>query len=102
MGTTAALLRSRMCASPTDPPPRPAAGTLARRARVLVVDDEPLVAESLRLLLSDEFSVTALTQPDRALAGIVGGETFDVILCDVMMDGMNGVELRNRIESVEP
>jgi DNA-binding NarL/FixJ family response regulator len=75
---------------------------MARRARVLVVDDEPLVAESLRLVLSDEFAVTALTDPEGVLAHIVAGETFDVILCDVMMEGLNGVELRNRIEAVQP
>jgi CheY-like chemotaxis protein len=66
-----------------------------------VVDDEPLVAESLRLVLSDEFSVTALTNPERALEGIVSGESFDVILCDVVMPLMSGVELRNRIEAVD-
>jgi len=75
---------------------------MPRRPRVLVVDDESLVAESLRLVLSDEFSVTAITDPEIALAGIVGGESFDVILCDVMMPVLNGVELRNRIEAVSP
>ena len=75
---------------------------MPRRPRVLVVDDEPLVAESLRLVLSDEFSVTALTAPEHALSGIVAGESFDVILCDVMMPRMNGVELRDRIDAVSP
>ncbi len=75
---------------------------MARRARVLVVDDEPLVAESLKRVLSDEFSVTAMTEPQGALADISAGESFDVILCDVMMPDMNGVELRNRIEAVAP
>jgi CheY-like chemotaxis protein len=69
---------------------------------VLVVDDEALVAESLRLVLADECSVTATTDPANALADIEAGETFDVILCDVMMPLMNGVELRNRIEGVAP
>jgi CheY-like chemotaxis protein len=69
---------------------------------VLVVDDELLVAESLRLVLSDEFAVTATTNPEHALARIVSGESFDVILCDVMMPVLNGVELRNRIEGVAP
>jgi CheY-like chemotaxis protein len=79
---------------------RTASGTVPRRARVLVVDDELLVAESLRMVLSDEFTVTALTNPVHALANISAGESFDVILCDVMMPVMNGVELRNQIEGV--
>jgi CheY-like chemotaxis protein len=87
---------------PPSEPPRTASGTVPRRARVLVVDDEHLVAESLRLVLADECSVTATTDPTRALADIAEGESFDVILCDVMMPVMNGVELRNRIESVAP
>jgi CheY-like chemotaxis protein len=91
-----------MSPPPSDPPSRTASGTLPRRARVLVVDDESLVAESLRLVLSDEFAVTATTNPEQALARIVAGESFDVILCDVMMPVLNGVELRNRIEGVAP
>jgi CheY-like chemotaxis protein len=68
---------------------------------VLVIDDEPLVAESLRLVLSGEFGVTTTTEPTQALAWIVSGESFDVILCDVMMPGMNGIELRARVEEVD-
>jgi CheY-like chemotaxis protein len=75
---------------------------MPRRARVLVVDDERLVADSLRLVLSGEFSVTATTDPKEALDGITGGERFDVILCDVMMPVMNGIELRDRLQEVAP
>jgi CheY-like chemotaxis protein len=75
---------------------------MPRRARVLVVDDERLVAESLRLVLSGEFSVIATTDPKEALAWVSAGEVFDVILCDVMMPDMNGIELRERVESVAP
>jgi CheY-like chemotaxis protein len=90
-----------MAAAPSETPsPHAASGTIARQARVLIVDDEPLVAESLRLVLSGEFGVTTTTAPTQALQWITSGETFDVILCDVMMPGMNGVELRERIEKV--
>jgi CheY-like chemotaxis protein len=88
--------------SSSDRPPRTASGTVPRRARVLVVDDEKLVAESFRRILSDEFTVTAITQPEQALEWIVSGESFDVILCDVMMPMMSGVELRNRLEGLAP
>jgi CheY-like chemotaxis protein len=69
--------------------------------RVLVVDDEPLVAESLRLVLEGEFSVTTTTEPAQALERISAGESFDVILCDVMMPHMNGVVLRDRIAAID-
>jgi CheY-like chemotaxis protein len=69
--------------------------------RVLVVDDEPLLAESLRLVLEGEFSVTTTTEPALALERIAAGESFDVILCDVMMPQMNGVVLRDRIAAID-
>lgn len=72
------------------------------RARVLVVDDEPLVAESLRRVLSDEFAVETTADPEQALSRVSSGESFDVLLVDVMMPGMNGVELRERIDVIAP
>jgi CheY-like chemotaxis protein len=68
---------------------------------VLVVDDEPLVADSLRLVLSDEFYVTMTTDPRQALEWILSDEAFDVVLCDVMMPQMNGVQLRDRVAAVD-
>lgn len=79
-----------------------ASGTTQRVLRVLVVDDEPLVAESMRLVLSDEFDVASMTDPALALASLTSGNSYDVILCDVMMPNMNGVELRNRVHAYDP
>lgn len=77
-------------------------GTTRRVLRVLVVDDEPFVAESIRLVLSDEFDVTSMTDPAQALASLTSGNSYDVVLCDVMMPNMNGVELRNRVHAHDP
>jgi CheY-like chemotaxis protein len=71
------------------------------RPRVLVIDDELLVAQSLRLVLSAEFDVAVTTQPREALAWIASGESYDVILCDVMMPELNGVQLRERIAALD-
>jgi CheY-like chemotaxis protein len=75
---------------------------MRRIARVLVVDDEPHVADALRLVLSDEFSVEVATRPEDALGRLTSGDWYDVILCDVMMPAMNGIELRNRVHAVRP
>jgi len=82
--------------------PRSESGVRAYIPRVLVVDDELLVVQSLHLVLSNEFEITGTTHADEALAWIASGQTYDVILCDVMMPGLSGVELRDRIHAVEP
>jgi CheY-like chemotaxis protein len=78
----------------------PSSGVHARVATVLVIDDELMVAKSLERVLSGEFEVTRTTEPERALEWLSAGKSYDVILCDVMMPGINGVELRNRVEQV--
>jgi two-component system response regulator AtoC len=61
--------------------------------RVLIVDDDDSLRESLQLVLSAEgFEVVAA--PDGATAlGRIDDASFDVILCDVRMPGMDGLEL---------
>jgi CheY-like chemotaxis protein len=83
-------------------PARPASGTKPRVGRVLVIDGDPGAAKSLRLALSDEFAVTATTQPAEALASLATGDWYDVILCEVMMRTMNGVELHDRVQARRP
>jgi CheY-like chemotaxis protein len=73
-----------------------------RVARVLVIDDEAMVAKSLQLVLANEFDVTRTTDPEQALEWLSSGQSYDVILCDVMMPRINGVELRNRVEHFSP
>jgi len=81
---------------------RPASGTRTRIARVLVVDDEALVVQSLRLVLSGEFEIFGTTHAQEALEWLSSGQTYDVILCDVMMPGLNGVELLEQVAAFSP
>jgi CheY-like chemotaxis protein len=81
---------------------RPLSGERRRIPRVLVVDDEPLLGRVLQLLLSNEFEVTATADPNEALSLLTTGPYVDVVLCDVMMPVMNGVELRERVHAVSP
>jgi CheY-like chemotaxis protein len=71
-------------------------------ARVLVVDDEPLILEAIRTVLSKDFAVAVTTLPEQALAWMTSGSRFDVILCDVMMPNMTGIELRDRLHAIAP
>ncbi|MGH7298379.1 MAG: response regulator [Polyangiaceae bacterium] len=69
---------------------------------MLVIDNEARIAELLRQALSDEFEVTTTTDPIEALGWLTWGDWYDVILCDVVMPTMTGVELRDRVNDVRP
>jgi PAS domain S-box-containing protein len=90
--------------SPADAtPPLEAAdaGRKADRARILVVDDEPLMGSAMERVLSDH-DVVAMTSARAALARIDSGERFDVILCDMMMPDMNGMDLHEHLSQRAP
>lgn len=71
----------------------------APRARhVLLVDDEPAVVSSVTALLERQgIRVTATTDPAHALELLASGADLDVVLSDVSMATMNGIELARHI-----
>ena len=72
--------------------------TPASQPRVLVVDDDPGVLQSLKLLLSDDCEVTVSDKPAEALAMAESGK-FDVIVTDYRMPGMNGAEFAKALKA---
>ncbi|HEY6004154.1 MAG TPA: ATP-binding protein [Anaeromyxobacter sp.] len=80
----------------------PAAAPAGRRGRVLVVDDEPPLAQSLRRTLGREHDVVAVSSGRAALDLVARGERFDVILCDLMMPEITGMDLSERLAREAP
>ncbi|MFL5344037.1 MAG: PAS domain S-box protein [Hyalangium sp.] len=78
------------------------AGASVPRGRILVVDDEPNVTVSLRRALSTEHEVAMANSARDALAMLARERAFDVILCDVMMPGMTGMDLYAELEKTAP
>jgi PAS domain S-box-containing protein len=76
--------------------------TRARRGRVLVVDDETMVLRMATRLLEDEHEVVALLSGAAALERVRAGERFDVILSDVMMPDVNGIDLYEALLRIAP
>ena len=72
------------------------------RPRLLVVDDEARQMEALRRTLAPEgYDVTGCLDPHEALAAL-REQSFDVLLTDVMMPGMNGIELLAAALELDP
>jgi DNA-binding response OmpR family regulator len=67
-----------------------ARGTIMKEGRVLVVDDEPMLRETLGNMLSDEGYVVDLAIDGESALDRVHAVKPDVILLDLMMPGMNG------------
>jgi CheY-like chemotaxis protein len=89
------------------PPPRPAtpmpfAAVRQRRGRVLLIDDEPAVAEAMAMALSDQHDVVAVISAAEARALLAAGERFDVVLCDLVMPGETGMTLYEHVRKTQP
>jgi DNA-binding NtrC family response regulator len=74
----------------------------ASQPSILVVDDEPIIRDSLAEFLGQEgFSVTACGSAEEALRR-APNTAFAVALCDVQLPGMNGVALLDRLLKINP
>jgi CheY-like chemotaxis protein len=68
----------------------------------MLVDDEPLVAETIGRLLRRDYEVTVALCGEDAMKHIAGGVRFDAIVSDVMMPNMTGIELVEELRRVVP
>src|SRR6185369_15375673 len=71
------------------------------KRRILIVDDEAGVRESLRMVLKDAYEPVAVGSGADALDALVAGP-FDVVLLDIVMPGMDGLELLEEVRSRYP
>jgi CheY-like chemotaxis protein/two-component sensor histidine kinase len=79
-----------------------AADAPLRRGRLLIVDDDERVARSLALVFRDDHDVEVSVEPRAVAERILAGERFDVILCDLMMPGMTGMEFHGVVAERAP
>jgi two-component system response regulator MprA len=76
-----------------------AAASVARRPTVLIVDDEPHIVEFLRLGFGYEgFEVTVAANGPDGLRTALAAQP-DVVILDVMLPGMSGLEVARRLRS---
>ena len=68
------------------------------RLKILVVDDEPEIRRGLNRFLGKKHDVALSANGAEALQRIVAGERYDVVLCDVLMPEMTGIELSSELD----
>lgn len=97
----------RVLLPPTREAPRAERTTSAlppsgRRGRVLLVDDDAAMGRAMRRALSDRHDLVILTNATEALARVTAGERFDVVLSDVMMPEVTGVQMHEQLVRQAP
>jgi DNA-binding NarL/FixJ family response regulator len=69
--------------------------------RVMVVDNEPQVIETLKFVLDDTYDIEGFTSGSQALDA-ARQEVFPVAILDLCMDGMSGLEVLKELKNASP
>jgi len=72
------------------------------KPRLLIIDDDPLVAKSIRRGLKSEWDVVVIDKAREAVEALARGDAFDAILCDLVMPGMSGMDAYDAIVQANP
>lgn len=72
------------------------------KARVILADDHRIVLEGLKKLLEPEYDVVGTVEDGRALIDAVGELHPDVIVADISMPHLNGIEAVRQIKAKNP
>lgn len=98
MGDTASV------SSRTEPPSARAPSAQRPRGRVLVVDDDALVSGAIRRTLARENDVDVVVSARQALERLCdpAPSRYDVVLCDLMMPEMTGMDLYDALVRTVP
>ncbi len=73
-----------------------------KRTRILLADDHKIVLDGLRSLLETEFELAGTVEDGRALVSSVAKLRPDVIVVDISMPLLNGIEAVRQIKKFDP
>ena len=79
----------------------PEGGTVSR-VRVLLADDHRIVAEGLKSLLVAEFDLIGVVEDGRAMVAAAKALKPDVIVADITMPHLNGIEALEEVKKFDP
>ena len=73
-----------------------------RLKKVLFVDDEPNILAAFARQLRRDAEVITACGPELGLAALTSGHDFCVVVVDMQMPGMDGIEFLHRVEAAQP
>ncbi len=71
-------------------------------SRILVIDDERSIRNTLKDILEFEKYQVELADDGFKALELLKNSDFDVILCDIKMPGMDGIEVLQQVEEIKP
>ncbi|HEX9619633.1 MAG TPA: response regulator [Polyangiaceae bacterium] len=86
---------SRQAAAKSSSPP-------STPRRLLVIDDEPLLGQTLVIAFRGRYDVEVATTGGAALELLENGASFDFILCDMMLPDVSGRGIYERLAATRP
>ena len=72
------------------------------KPRILLVDDDALLLRSLSRILRDEFDITTAESGEAAMKVAFGADPFAVVVADMMMPGMDGIQFLDQWRFLAP
>ena len=70
--------------------------------KILVIDDEKSIRKTLREILEYESFKVDEAQDGMEGFGMIQKEKYDIVLCDIKMPKMDGLELLNKVHALQP
>jgi CheY-like chemotaxis protein len=77
-------------------------GSEAGPARILIIDDEPLLGQTLLYAFKGRHDVSICTSGREALSRLETDSCFDLVLCDLMMPDVNGAAVYASVKRDHP
>ena len=75
---------------------------MQNKVRILVVDDNQSVADSVRLVLADRGFDAAVAYSGEEALNLARSVRFDILVTDVMMEPMNGIQTAIAFRHINP
>lgn len=70
--------------------------------RVLVIDDERLLGQTIQLGLEDTMEVELETSGEKGLERLLNDEKIQLVLCDISLPDLSGIDIHARVEKDRP